>query len=147
MIKRLLVLCFAIGGCASCSRPFLTRHSRVADGFGTALEDSVTSTLVHLRSRAVALLTIRRYHIMGGTTSVTVLWQVAAGTSYAKTFQPSAPARLRSSPTFDTLFAFCRQQPLGLWPENEPLPAGCPEDGGATGIGVYLPGRTHFYSL
>jgi hypothetical protein len=84
---------------------------------------------------------------MGGTTSVTVLWQVSAGTSYAKTFQPSASARLRSSPTFDTLFAFCRQQPLGPWPENEPLPTGCPEDGGATGIGVYLPGRTHFYSL
>jgi hypothetical protein len=93
------------------------------------------------------MLTVRRYAVYGGTGSVVVLWQVAAGNSYGQTFRPDGSGRVYASPALDTLFSFCRYQPLGSWPADGPLPQGCPYDGGATAIGVYLPGRTQFYNV
>ena len=147
MKKWLLCLCYAAGACVGCVQRPLARQPRAGEALSRQLEDSVAATLARLRTRAVAMLTVRPYAVYGGTGPMVVLWQEAAGTSHGQTFGPDGSARVFASPALDTLFSFCRQQPLGPWPVDEPLPAGCPYDGGATAIGVYWPGRTQFYRV
>lgn len=136
-----------MGAFVACVRQPLSRWPHAAKAPGQQLEDSVAATLARLRTRAVVVLTVRQYTVYGGSGSAVVLWQEAAGTSYGQTFRPNGSARVYASPALDTLFSFYRQQPLGPWPADAPLPSGCPYDGGATAIGVYLPGRTQSYNV
>ena len=131
----------------ACVRQPLTHRAHAAVAPGQHLEDSVAATLARLRTRTVAVLSVQQYAVNGGPGSVVMLWQEAAGTSYGQTFRPDGSARVYASSALDTLFSFYRQQPLGPWPADAPLPPGCPYDGGATVIGVYLPGRTQFYNV
>ena len=146
MKKWLLCLYCAIGVCTACVQHPL-RRPRAGETQSRQLEDSVAATLARLRTRAVAMLTVQRYAVYGGSEPMAVLWQEPSGLSYRQTFRSDGSARVSTSPALDTLFAFCRLQPLGPWPADAPLPPGCPYDGGATAIGVYFPGRTQFYSV